>query len=359
MKTHLPMNRLPLAAGLAAACLLGLAARAVAAPDDPFAPPPPPAYDDEWSAPEAEPTPPAPQDRWTTPPDQLGPDAGLDTDGSEPEAAVDDVGAAIEAARAEGFDITGGMTGPGPAEQRERTQAFPGRGRPGAGPLLQPTARIFEVTVRHGVRLEGGPTAVELEIAFTARGLGGLPVVVGAWMRDAERDRRLPSAAPGYADAEGRLTAQSVRFVVEAEGARHLATLRIPYAAIPRRLAALTNAVNLEVQVLAVSDTAVVPLATGRVPVTFAGAAGGARPTFALPGDRSVAETDAPEPTCPPGALGAALRNLQLPAIPAPAPVTPRVAPPRTPPPSPPAAEPPPKPTPPSELPPPVVRKVS
>ena len=60
MKTHLPMNRLPLAAGLAAACLLGLAARAVAAPDDPFAPPPPPAYDDEWSAPEAEPTPPAP-----------------------------------------------------------------------------------------------------------------------------------------------------------------------------------------------------------------------------------------------------------------------------------------------------------
>lgn len=353
------MKRIPLLVGLIACGLAASVSRVTAAPDDPFAPPPPPAYDDEWSAPETEPTPPSPQDRWTTPPEELGPGAGREADEGEPAAAIDERDAAIEAARAEGFDIAGGMTGPGPAEQRERTQAFPGRGRPGAGPVQGPTARIFEVTVRHGVRLEGGPTAVELEIAFTARGLGGLPVVVGVWMRDPESDRRLPSAAPGYADAEGRLTAQSVRFVVEAEGARHLATLRIPYAAIPRRLGALTNPVNLEVQVLAVSDTALVPLATGRVPVTFAGAAGGARPTFALPGDRSVADTETPDPTCPPGALGAALRNLQLPAIPAPAPATPRVAPPRTPPPSPPAAEPPPKPTPPTELPPPVVRKVS
>ena len=87
MKTHLPMNRLPLAASLVAIGLLAWTPCVTAAPDDPFAPPPPPAYDDEWSAPEAEPTPPAPQDRWTTPPDQLGPDAGLDTDRSEPEAA--------------------------------------------------------------------------------------------------------------------------------------------------------------------------------------------------------------------------------------------------------------------------------
>ncbi|MGE0193514.1 MAG: hypothetical protein AB7T63_15900 [Planctomycetota bacterium] len=363
MRTGVPRNRLLLLGSVLTLGLLGAASQGTAAPDDPYAPPPPPAYDDEWSAPETEPPAPSPQDRWTTPPEQLGPDAGLQADATGSPTAVDDATAAIEAARSAGFDITGGMTGPGPAEPRERTQTFPGRGRAGGGQALGPTARIFEVTVRHGVVLEGGPRGVELEIAFTARGLGGLPVVVGVWMRDAATDLRLPAAAVGYADGDGRLTAQSVRFVVEAEGARHLATLRIPYGAIPRRLGALTYAVTLEAQVLAASSAGLVPLATGRLPVTFAGSAGTARPTFALPGERPVsvdvpADTD-PAPACPPGALGAALRDLQLPAFPAPRPVTPRIAPQRTPPPSPAAAEPPPESTLPTELPPPVVRKVS
>ncbi len=327
--------------GCALAIALGLAGTARAA-DDPWVPPPP-SYADEGPS--------GPGERSLAPPP---PEPAPDTADAAPGLAWSDASAVepsdpvttflpppvvrdYDSALAEGYDITGGMSGPGPEERPETTRAFAGPPPPAVrrdrrGRLLRtatgPSARVFEVTVRHRVPLPDGREAVEIDVVFTARGLNGRPILVGTWLRDRGTGRRVPSAPGGFADANGRLTAQSVRFVVEQEGARHGTALRLPYAAIPRRLGASFAAVEVDVQVILVDGDRLRSLATARVPVVFAGPAG-RPPASAMPSDAPPLASPPPDASSPidPGRSNASAPRMDPPSGAAPTTPTPTQAP--------------------------------